>query len=165
MTRPPAGADGVPLAHLIYRSRSTLARRSTDPKIALSAILHQSRRNNERHGLTGVLLFDGETFVQAIEGPLECLETVYEAIACDQRHEDVEVMELSMIDRREYGDWTMAYIAAGASDQQFLRPFVSRQAEPSPLLANMLSQTVRRMLAEHQAAAAGVAESSQFELA
>jgi hypothetical protein len=59
----------------------------------------------------------------------------------------------------------MAYIAAGESQHQALLPFLSRQAEPPQLLANLLSQTVRRLLAEHKAAAADVTEATQFELA
>ncbi len=117
--------QGAALARLIYRSRSILAQKSSDPESALEIILQHARHNNERAGLTGVLLFDGEIFVQALEGTLCNIERVYEAIACDQRHEGLELIDLSIVERRDYPDWTMAFLDATNTQHQELRCFMA----------------------------------------
>jgi hypothetical protein len=54
----------------------------------------------------------------------------------------------------------MAYIAAGQNGRHDLRGFLSRQVHPPQPMADILSQNIRRLLAEHDLAATG-----EFELA
>lgn len=71
---------------------------------------------NHQCGVTGVLLFDGQRFMQYIEGPDECIDQVYARILGSRRH--LEIMELGrgMISARRFPDWSMQLVPAGAQD-------------------------------------------------
>jgi len=139
--------DAAPLARLIYRSRSVLAEKSADPDGLLATILQHARHNNERAGLTGVLLFDGETFVQALEGSLGNIERVYEAIACDQRHEAIELIDLSIVESRDYPNWTMAFLNTADTKYPDLRRFMTNPAKAaSPHLSDAVFDLLQNML-------------------
>ncbi|MFC7556641.1 BLUF domain-containing protein [Pseudoroseomonas wenyumeiae] len=74
----------------------------------LTRILDSSRRNNERDGLTGALLFNDDCFAQVLEGDSAMLHQVFERIQCDLRHRDTVVLEFGPAER-EFGQWSMAY--------------------------------------------------------
>ncbi len=109
------------LARVIYRSHSRLPDAAEERTPAVGEILRVARRNNTATGLTGVLLFDGTSFVQAIEGDIDRVESVYEAIACDQRHEEIEVIEFKPIMQRAYRHFPMAYVEGLAAKHDTLR--------------------------------------------
>jgi hypothetical protein len=108
------------LARVIYRSHSLLPQAPDDRTPAVTEILRVARRNNAQAGLTGVLLFDGANFLQAIEGDIGHVESVYETIACDLRHEDIEVIEFKPIAARAYRGFPMAYVEGLAAERDTL---------------------------------------------
>lgn len=76
------------LSTLIYRSRASEQLTAAD----LSRIVKAARARNEGRWVTGILLFDGEYFLQMLEGPDEAVQALYERIAADARH--VQVVRL-----------------------------------------------------------------------
>lgn len=56
------------------------------PDAELERILASSRRNNERSGITGLLVFDGKRFLQALEGDRAAVENAFLRIKTDPRH-------------------------------------------------------------------------------
>ncbi len=52
----------------------------------LDQILEQSRRNNPPRGITGLLCFTSDVFVQVIEGGRDEVCDLYNAIVRDERH-------------------------------------------------------------------------------
>ena len=94
------------LVHCIYSSHSTKPDLSTDE---LDAILEQSRRNNEKVDVTGILLHYAGTFFQVLEGEEDVVEKLYARIAQDPRHERVAKIVQEPIEERAFGDWTMGY--------------------------------------------------------
>ena len=134
-----------PLVRLIYRSRSLVSAIGDDAAQSVDAILELSRQNNRRAGITGVLLFNGSIFLQAVEGRLQNIEVLYETIACDQRHEDIELIEFSVVDKREYPDWSMAFVDATTQEHEPLRQFLSRPtATQTSRLASEFFEAARR---------------------
>jgi hypothetical protein len=77
----------------------------------LDVILESARRNNERLGITGVLILSDGVFFQAIEGEAEVLDELLERILADPRHEDAKVFRREPIGERNFGEWKMAYVA------------------------------------------------------
>jgi hypothetical protein len=120
------------LGRVIYRSHSRLPDAADEQIPAVAEILRVARRNNAASGLTGVLLFDGTTFMQAIEGEIGQLETLYEEIACDPRHEDIEVIEFKPIAARDYSSFPMAYLDGLNADRDTLRQLVQSLATLPP---------------------------------
>ena len=70
---------------------------------SLAELLAVSRRNNERAGVTGMLLYRGGNFLQALEGPTSAVRTTFERIAQDSRHRTVAILFEEMMDEKAQG--------------------------------------------------------------
>jgi hypothetical protein len=75
----------------------------------IAALLTTSRANNERHGLTGALLYHRGRFVQMLEGPDETVRARFDVIAADPRHRNVQTMREQRIAERQFPEWTMGF--------------------------------------------------------
>jgi hypothetical protein len=73
----------------------------------MAALLQQSRENNERNGLTGMLLFKNGRFMQVLEGAEKDVRDRYAVIAADPRHTDLKTLVDESIERRRFPQWTM----------------------------------------------------------
>ena len=71
-------------------------------------ILETSRRNNHADAVTGLLLYDGYRFLQALEGEEAAVRRVYERVKADPRHRAVVQLSAAVVDARAFGDWSMA---------------------------------------------------------
>ena len=106
---------------LIYVSS---ARRLMDGS-ALCDLLAQSREKNERLGVTGLLIYAGGNFMQALEGDEGCVRDLYNTIRDDDRHKDVQLVLTGGTRRRDFDRWSMAYRYAsgeGAGQRDFIDP-------------------------------------------
>jgi hypothetical protein len=101
------------LEHVIYASVAT--EEFGAPQLA--ALLQQSRKSNERAGLTGMLLHDESdgTFFQVVEGEPEAIETLLQKLLRDQRHSHLTVIIREPIAERSFANWTMGF--AGVSSE------------------------------------------------
>jgi hypothetical protein len=75
-------------------------------------LLTISRKNNEKAGITGMLLYIDETFFQVLEGDEENLHNLYKKIECDERHTKVVKLIEEPVDKRTFSDWSMGYAKA-----------------------------------------------------
>lgn len=75
----------------------------------LMEILNTSRLNNVCLGVSGMLLFTGNFFIQILEGEEKVVEDLIAMIKKDPRHKDIRIIEKKQIFTREYADWTMGF--------------------------------------------------------
>jgi len=94
------------LVRLLYASRAGEALSAT----AIDAILARSRAYNPEHGITGVLCYSGELFMQVIEGGRGEVNRLYADIVRDARHRDIVLLDYAEIPERRFGDWTMGRV-------------------------------------------------------
>ena len=94
------------LVRLMYASRAAEAVR---PEI-LNAILKQSTGNNPGAGVTGVLCFSGDIFLQVLEGGRSQVSKLYNRIAQDPRHTEVVLLSYEEIDERSFAGWAMGQV-------------------------------------------------------
>ncbi len=94
------------LSLLVYRSRSTKQLKK-DRVVAMSK--HFAARNRDRD-ITGMLVFDGDYFMQVLEGPRQKITALYELIQTDPRHEEVVTVLDEPIYRRTFDDWGLGFI-------------------------------------------------------
>ena len=94
------------LVRLMYASRATEALRPD----ALHAILKTSTHNNPAVGVTGVLCFSGDVFLQVLEGGRSQVSKLYNRIAQDPRHTDVVLLSYDEIDERHFAGWAMGQV-------------------------------------------------------
>ncbi len=113
--------DTIETHRLVYASTFNLGRIDSAP-IALRDILSASRRNNAKDGITGYLIFDGETFLQILEGPRSAIEVVVLRIENDKRHRAMTVLGFKPSSGRLFPDWSMAaYLRSEAHQEVFTR--------------------------------------------
>ena len=94
------------LVRLLYTSRSK------DPltPAAVEALLSQCRSNNPEHGITGVLCFCGNVYMQVLEGGRAAVNELYNHITKDTRHTHVTILSYEEVTQRRYGSWTMGRV-------------------------------------------------------
>ncbi len=97
------------LITISYRSKAVL----TNPMRDVRKIVAESHRRNEAHGITGILLFDGEFFMQTIEGPPAVTRSLFASIIEDDRHVNVVPFFISEIEDRDFPDWHMELLEPG----------------------------------------------------
>lgn len=83
-----AAAGDAALRHLVYTSQAC----ATNPVDVFARICAKARHHNPRLGIGGVLLFDGERFVQWLCGPSPAVGVLMARIATDPRHEALQVL-------------------------------------------------------------------------
>lgn len=112
--------------------RCLYASRSAGPLTAsvLDAILEQSRRNNASLGVTGVLCAAEDVFIQALEGGRDEVCDLYNAIARDQRHNQVRLLSYEEIDERRFGAWTMGQVHVGRNPALILKYYPRPRLDP-----------------------------------
>ena len=72
-------------------------------------IVKDSRINNEKNGLTGLLLFNSGNFMQLVEGTESAVDALYRKIEKDRRHTEVKLLLKEPITHRNFSDWTMGF--------------------------------------------------------
>ncbi|NLR90887.1 BLUF domain-containing protein [Flammeovirga sp. SR4] len=75
----------------------------------LSEILTSSRLNNKDKKVTGILLLLNNTFIQVLEGEKEVVESLYNTISQDTRHEMVQLIYEGEIKERNFANWSMGF--------------------------------------------------------
>lgn len=75
----------------------------------LKALLQQSRDNNTRVSVTGMLLYKDGNFMQLLEGLEETVMSLYAKIERDPRHRGVLILLRREIRERAFPDWSMGF--------------------------------------------------------
>ncbi len=109
------------LVRLLYCSRAV------DPSpAAIESILSQSRQHNPVTGITGILCYGGDIFLQAIEGGRMAVSELYGHIQKDPRHKDVALLHYEEITERRFGGWTMGQVNISKVNQSILLKYAER---------------------------------------
>ena len=82
----------------------------------LLSILSTARRINQDQGVTGLLLFDGDSFLQVLEGDEDKVREIYGHIAKDTRHRDLDVLFEDHVAAPEFEQWSMGFQAIDGVD-------------------------------------------------
>jgi len=75
----------------------------------LMALLRQCRMANAEQGITGVLLYFNECFLQVLEGKEEAVQKTFQKLRRDPRHRNIIELEKSNISERLFPDWSMGF--------------------------------------------------------
>ena len=115
------------LVRLLYASRA--ASPLTDAVVG--EILEQSRRNNPRRGVTGILCHGTDQFIQVLEGGRDEVCELYNTLARDPRHERLRILVYEEIAERRFGGWTMGRVEIAKANPSLLLKYAER-AELNP---------------------------------
>jgi hypothetical protein len=93
------------MKHIVYMSRAVHPLSDQ----ALHDLLTQSRHDNTRNGITGILFYSHGNIAQLFEGEPEIADHLYERIARDGRHSHVHKLVDHPIAHRSFPEWSMAF--------------------------------------------------------
>ncbi|SDZ91096.1 BLUF domain-containing protein [Microbulbifer marinus] len=120
------------LIRLVYASEAAFeaapVKQGVEPSVA--RILMQSRRNNSRENIGGVLYFGDGHFFQALEGDRNAVNRTYQRIAADPRHRNVTILSLKTVPNRLFADWSMKYVPVEQAVREFVRSRDYQRFEP-----------------------------------
>ena len=137
------------LVRLMYASRVADAFKPD----SLHAILRKSTAHNPAVGVTGVLCYSDEVFLQVLEGGRAQVSTLYHRIAFDPRHRDVELLSFEEIAERRFAGWAM-----GQVNMKMLNPaLLLKYSEAAVLDPYTVSGAVSMALLNELVATASVA--------
>ena len=94
------------LVRLLYASRAATPLNAS----VQDSILAQSRAHNPKLGITGVLCFSQDVFIQVLEGGRDEVCELYNTIVRDDRHQQVRILSFEEIRERRFGNWTMGQV-------------------------------------------------------
>jgi len=86
-----------------------VSRMATADAGEIERIRRQSQTNNERDGITGLLVFDGAAFCQLVEGPQAALVGLRQRLERDSRHVDMRVLHFGPSPARRFPAWRLGY--------------------------------------------------------
>lgn len=115
------------LVRLLYASRATTP---TDTSV-YDSILEQSRARNPKLGITGILCFSENLFIQVLEGGRDEVCELYNTIVRDGRHQHVRILSFEEIRERRFGSWTMGQVNLAKVNPTLLLKYGER-AELNP---------------------------------
>jgi hypothetical protein len=89
---------------LVYASSAS---RQVDEQ-DLMQLITAARKHNEANQITGLLLYKDGNFMQAIEGPDDAVEKLFDHVRRDGRHHGVLQLLKEHIEERRFPKWSMA---------------------------------------------------------
>ena len=114
------------LVRLLYASRA-----ASSTADATASILAQSRSHNPSAGITGILCYGGDIFLQALEGGRSQVSELYGHIQRDVRHKDVVLLHYEEISERRFAGWAMGQVNVGKINAAILLKY-SEKPELDP---------------------------------
>ena len=113
----------------------------------LVELLRVSRAKNQAAGITGLLLFSADRFIQLLEGDEAAVRALYTRICEDKRHRDVTLVFEQTAAERQCPDWSMGFQALAESEwlefpnpdgtEQGLRPMMEAMGRAQAILQSV----------------------------
>ncbi len=85
---------------------------SANPDVSakdFNEILQQAKENNAVNGITGMLIFNKNYFLQTLEGPRAQINRLLYSLIADTRHHDLQIIETRELKHRDWAKWSMNY--------------------------------------------------------
>ena len=115
------------LVRLLYASRPVTPLTGS----VVDTILAQSQAGNPARGITGILCFNDELFLQLLEGGRDEVCQLFNAIVRDDRHRNVRLLSYEEIPERRFANWTMGQVNVARVNPSLLLKY-SEKAELNP---------------------------------
>ncbi|GAB7086850.1 BLUF domain-containing protein [Marinifilum fragile] len=107
------------LIHIVYVSFS----KNQLSELELDELLSEIRPKNLKQGVTGLLLYNDEIFIQVIEGKSDTIHDLYDRLQKDKRHTNIVKILEERIDQRSFPNWSMGYQKLSKEESKVLPGF------------------------------------------
>lgn len=123
------------LTRLVYYSQ-----RNPSMSLNMEELLTVCKRNNAPMNVTGILHYNGNYFLQVLEGGRAEVSAIYHRIASDPRHINIILISCHDVRERIFPTWSMGlHEGMGEETKQiFLRYFPSNNVNPEAVSSDSL---------------------------
>ena len=88
------------------------------PVAEVSRMVGTARLRNAQDGISGMLVFDGDTFCQYVEGPVPAVDALLDRLRCDTRHSSLDVLvHDTVVGLRRFAGWQLGYVYSFEVDE------------------------------------------------
>ena len=130
---------------LIYFSRATRDMSLQD----IQDILGTARENNGNLNICGMLCYEQQYFLQALEGDREAVNELYLDIADDPRHDEAVIIAYEEITAPSFKEWNMGFAPASDHFYTLLNEVGMNTFLPAQLTASQATNFLLK-LSQHQ---------------
>ena len=116
------------------------SQRNPSVSIDMDKLLKTCTRNNSAVNVTGMLHFNGNYFLQVLEGGRAEVSSIYHRIAADNRHTNIIMISCQDVRERIFPNWSMSLHEGleGETRDIFLRYFPSSTVTPEAVSTESL---------------------------
>lgn len=108
----------------------------------IAAMVGNAQANNARDALTGALIYNGQNFMQLLEGPVARVEACLARIRADLRHNGMIEIRRRLVEARDFAEFSMLYRPLFRDHDADLSRLAARgalDAQDERLMANFLA--------------------------
>ncbi|MEL7177658.1 MAG: BLUF domain-containing protein [Pseudomonadota bacterium] len=133
------------LSRLVYYSQ-----RNPSERLDTNDLIATCKRNNARAGITGMLHYNGDHFLQVLEGGRAEVSAIYHRIARDTRHSNIILISCNDVRERMFPTWAMGLHEGmdGRTEGIFLRYFATAEVNPETISSDNLLDVLQDISAE-----------------
>lgn len=133
------------LTRLVYYSQ-----RNPSESLEVENLIATCKRNNGRMNVSGLLHYNGDHFLQVIEGGRVEVSALYHRIARDTRHTNIILLSCSEVRERMFAEWSMG-LHQGMDErtrQIYLRYFATDDINPEAVNVESLLDVLQDLAVE-----------------
>lgn len=133
------------LTRLVYYSQ-----RNPSLSLNMEELLSVCQRNNAPMNVTGILHYNGNYFLQVLEGGRAEVSAIYHRIAADPRHVNIILISAHDVRERIFPTWSMT-LHEGMDEETkriFLRYFPNNTVNPEAVSSDSLLDFLQDVSAE-----------------
>ncbi len=133
------------LCRLVYSSE-----RNPSASLDIKDLMRSCERNNAKDTITGLLHYNGNYFIQVLEGGRPQLSATYHRIVTDPRHFNIQLISFTDVRERMFARWSMGLHedVSPRTEEIFLRYFPFSQIDPTTVNVDSLLDVLQDMAAE-----------------
>lgn len=136
----------MPLYRISYLSRAPETRGNVREQF-VGSILSQARHNNAERGITGMLVYIDDFFIQVVEGSRGVVSNLISKIMHDERHKDVHIVHANPVSSRMFPQKMACFDLASDSTPLLQRYAVSDGFDPYQLSPQSLDELIDDLIA------------------
>ena len=133
------------LTRLVYYSQ-----RNPSMSLEMRELMKTCHRNNALANVTGMLHYNGTSFLQVLEGGRAEVSAIYQRIAGDPRHINIILISCMDVRERMFPTWSMG-LHEGMDDETrniFLRYFATNDINPETVSVESLLDVLQDLAQE-----------------
>ena len=131
------------LKTICYISDSRINKSITD----FNNLIEKAKINNAKNNITGILVYRNNNFLQVFEGSPETVDTIFDKIRMDQRHQNIFKIIDTSIDQRIFEEFNFGFTVVGDNNAlQNLSDYLDWLRHADNMIANEIVTMVENFI-------------------